>query len=387
MARGGGYRGGDRGDRRRGGGLLLAASERLYGALLALYPEAFRRRYASEMRRDFRDLSREALEEGGGAELAKAWGAAFSDLALTAFEERGTVLSRNAILPVDPRIAARAMAAVVLVAVTVTAASLAETPRYEASAKVLVGQSQGDDQGSNLGGDVQGLQDLTVTMTETVETRPVAEAVIRRLDLSVAPNDFLQNLRVEQLPSTQIIEVSYGGASPEGAQRVANAVGEEFSGLVSGLNDDVYAVTATVVEPAPVPKEPASPNPLRDGLLALVSGLLLFVGLAFALPRVAASGVGRAARQATRAVASQTAIGSWERLDGASATEGAKEKELLGALGRRGGLTAAGAALETSLTVEEADRMLSALAAKGHLEVSVARGRLLYSLWEGDGPP
>jgi hypothetical protein len=66
--------------------------------------------------------------------------------------------------------------------------------------------------------------------------------------------------------------------------------------------------------------------------------------------------------------------------------EGAKEKELLGALGRRGGLTVAGAALETSLTVEEADRMLSALAAKGHLEVRVERGRLLYSLWEGDAP-
>lgn len=45
-----------------------------------------------------------------------------------------------------------------------------------------------------------------------------------------------------------------------------------------------------------------------------------------------------------------------------------------------------GAALETSLSVEEAERMLSAVAAKGHLEVRVARGGLLYSPWEGDGP-
>jgi hypothetical protein len=66
--------------------------------------------------------------------------------------------------------------------------------------------------------------------------------------------------------------------------------------------------------------------------------------------------------------------------------EGAAEKELLEALARRGGLTVTGAALETSLTVEEADRTLSALATKGHLEVRVARGRLLYFLWEGDGP-
>ncbi len=32
----------DRGERRRGTALLLAASARLYGALLALYPKAFR---------------------------------------------------------------------------------------------------------------------------------------------------------------------------------------------------------------------------------------------------------------------------------------------------------------------------------------------------------
>ena len=65
-------------------------------------------------------------------------------------------------------------------------------------------------------------------------------------------------------------------------------------------------------------------------------------------------------------------------------TEVAKEKELLVALRRHGKLTVAGVALETTLTVGEADRMLSSLAAKGHLEVTVEHGRLLYSLWEGD---
>ena len=44
---------------------------------------------------------------------------------------------------------------------------------------------------------------------------------------------------------------------------------------------------------------------------------------------------------------------------------------LLQALLRRGKLTAVEAALESSLTVEEAERMLEALAAKGHLTVTV----------------
>ena len=66
--------------------------------------------------------------------------------------------------------------------------------------------------------------------------------------------------------------------------------------------------------------------------------------------------------------------------------EAAKEQELLEALGRSpsGELTAAGAALETSLTVEEADRMLSRLAAKGHLRVRASEtgGGVFYSFWQ-----
>lgn len=62
--------------------------------------------------------------------------------------------------------------------------------------------------------------------------------------------------------------------------------------------------------------------------------------------------------------------------------EGAKEKELLGALQRRGELTPARAAMETSLSVRQADEMLESLAAKGHLEVRVRGGGIFYSLWE-----
>ena len=58
----------------------------------------------------------------------------------------------------------------------------------------------------------------------------------------------------------------------------------------------------------------------------------------------------------------------------------------MAALGHRGAPTVAGVAPETSLTLAEADRMHSALAAKGHLKVTAERGRLLYSLWEGDAP-
>ena len=378
----------DRGDRRQGTAtLLLAASEGLYGALLALYPKAFRRRYASEMRRDFCELSREGLEEGGGTELVRVWASTLSDLVVTALKERSNVPTRNAHLSVDPRIAARALVAVVLVALTVVMASLSITPQYEASTKILIGQQEGLEQPAPLEMEVQRLQQLTMTLAEATQSRPIAEDTIERLGLSATPDEFLVRLDAEPVYDTQFIEVSYTDPDPQKAQRVANTVGDVLSERVSEVSPSSNnPITAKLWERARVPEEPASPNPLRNGLLALVSGLLLCVGTAFALPRIAASSIGRAAIRATTTAVDTPASGSPGRLTGAPATEAAKEKVLLEALGRRGALTVVGAALETSLTVEEAERMLSELAAKGHLEVGVERGRLLYSLWEGDAP-
>ncbi len=62
----------------------------------------------------------------------------------------------------------------------------------------------------------------------------------------------------------------------------------------------------------------------------------------------------------------------------------ARERELLEALQSSGELTPAQAAMETSLTVNEADEMLKGLAAKGHLDVRVRGGGLFYGLWETD---
>ena len=69
---------------------------------------------------------------------------------------------------------------------------------------------------------------------------------------------------------------------------------------------------------------------------------------------------------------------------GGTATEESKERELLEALARHGELSPALAALETSLSVAEANRMLSDLANSGHVEVRAREGRLGYALWERD---
>ena len=55
------------------------------------------------------------------------------------------------------------------------------------------------------------------------------------------------------------------------------------------------------------------------------------------------------------------------------------ERRLLEAIERRGEITPVRAALETPLTVAEADRMLGELTEKGHLQVHARDGKLVYS--------
>lgn len=63
-----------------------------------------------------------------------------------------------------------------------------------------------------------------------------------------------------------------------------------------------------------------------------------------------------------------------------------KEKELLSALEERGEITPATAAMKTSLTVEEAAKMLDKLTGKGHLRVLNRDGILAYVLFEWKDP-
>jgi hypothetical protein len=191
---------------------------------------------------------------------------------------------------------------------------------------------------------------------------------------SVSAREVLANMSVEPDPGTMFIDVSYEDSDPQRAQLIANAIGEVSSRKISDVMLGADPIIAKVWQPATLPQTPVSPHPVRNTLLALVLGLTIYAGRAFAWPRIAASVIGQT---------DQAMMGSVDQL---ATEEAAKEKELLEALWRRGELTAAGVALETSLTVEEAERLLSALAAKGHLEVTVERGKLLYSLWDGDAP-
>lgn len=254
---------------------------------------------------------------------------------------------------------------VVLAAYAVTSSGLQQAPTYEASAQVWVAWAQ-----RTL--EYRG-EPPTQEIMHTIGTRSVAQEATQRLGLQMDPDELLDNLTVEQVGNTSFIVLTYESTDPVKATKIVNTVGQVSSELISETSAANGQLTANVYEKAMVSENPVSPHPWRNGLLTLVIGLVLCAGIVVVRPGVGAKMAGALNEWAVRP------IGEAELPVDPSEAEALKEQELLQALGRRGKLTAVEAALESSLSVEEANLMLFDLAAKGHLQVIVEHGRLYYA--------
>jgi capsular polysaccharide biosynthesis protein len=157
-----------------------------------------------------------------------------------------------------------------------------QTPIYQASATMLIGQESVDNPASEAGNELQDLQWFMPTLAAAANTRPVAEDVVQRLGLSVPPEYVQGSMGVEQIPDTQLLVVSFRDPSPERAQLIANTIGDALSERLPELGPNSSgSITATVWEQAALPYSPVSPDLMRNVLVALALGLMLGIGLAF----------------------------------------------------------------------------------------------------------
>ena len=398
-------------------------SERVYRALTRAYPEEVRRRYAEEMVGYFVDLCREEWNSRGARGVASLWARTLPELLFTALQERGTLFRRNAYLPLDPGTVARwgalcaLLGGIMGVALRLIGSLLAAlsilTGYYPYGSGPLVqlftlSLFLGTLSLSSLG--LFGLYGAVVGRSGRpgllAGAGAICSAAAAFLWLSIGGYAI-----ASQLASGSALFAPFEWLWNTGSFVIPKAILCWFLGLLllgiavarqplpARLRILPLALFALMV-PSYLLRDydfgTVFGNPVIAGIVMVFAQSLPFFAIASlgwvllkdydADEPLAVSGgpveSAGAARGMVRS-ANRPAGKAWGARSGASAAEVAREKELLEAIRRHGEITETEAALETSLSVEEADRMLSELAARGHLEVTVDGARITYSLWEG----
>src|SRR5438067_3180344 len=175
------------------------------------------------------------------------------------------------------------IALIVVCAVAGAAAITAvQTPVYQASMKIVVGQGNGFFQ-PQFGSSVQ---PFTQTMTSLLESDIVARRVIQSQRLPLTPKGLLSQLHVASNPESSVLDVAYDSSDKKMAVGVLEEVGRTFTDLVkqrfgSQPGNAGTSITATVFDPAHLEPGTVAPHPARNAVLAAVLGLLLGATAAF----------------------------------------------------------------------------------------------------------
>ncbi len=162
-------------------------------------------------------------------------------------------------------------------------ASLLVTPMYTASTQMFVSSTQSTNpldafQGSQFS------QARVTSYAQLVAGEEVATRIVDRLGLDLSPGDVGALIGATAETDTVIINVTVTDTSPERAQQIAAALGEEFPAFVAELetseDGSPAPVKVTVTDRPEVPTTPSAPDTVRNVALGLLAGLLLGAALA-----------------------------------------------------------------------------------------------------------
>src|SRR5829696_7825677 len=176
---------------------------------------------------------------------------------------------------------------------TAVGGSFLQTPIYEASAKVVVSPREGATQQDNFSNTISGLQALAIEMEAAGLNRSMVKEIVdtQGEPSAVSEADINNNLTIAQLEDTRFLTLTYSDTDKRRVQEVVNNAAEIFAREAPEASGVAADAAVKVSANAGVPTTPENPDPLRNGLGALVIGLMLGVGLAFLLEYLYLSGL------------------------------------------------------------------------------------------------
>lgn len=180
----------------------------------------------------------------------------------------------------------RLVVSVLVVALLAGAAlTLLQSPEYTATTKLFVAARTDSQDPEELYERNQVAAGRIASYAEVLGSDAVATAVSERVGgPEVDPEE---DVEVSPVPETVVLEIAVTDRSARRARDIAAAYAEVASEFVRKLevldeSDDAAQVRLSVIDAADVPEEPASPDPVRNLVLAGLLGLGAGVGAAFA---------------------------------------------------------------------------------------------------------
>jgi len=158
-------------------------------------------------------------------------------------------------------------------------------PLYQASTTLIVGKKAEDISQALLGQilDYNVLQanlQLAKTYGEIAKSRTVEQNVIEKLNLGMTVTELDNQVLINPVKNTEILEIQVQNTDPQLAASIANTMAAEFSAAVVEIKK---VDSVSIVDEAVAPANPVKPNKMLNILIALLVGLMVAGGLAFLL--------------------------------------------------------------------------------------------------------
>ena len=171
------------------------------------------------------------------------------------------------------------LAAVALAVAGFLVTALLITPKYEASATLIVNSREEQQAQTAVTNDqINSAKQLVSTYAVILKSDTVLDRTIQDLGLKMNYETLAKKVSIEAVDSTQIMKITVRDPDPELAKNSVNSIVEQAPEII------ISTVKAGSVEVISYPKageKPVSPSKMKNTLLAGLAGGVLAVGIVF----------------------------------------------------------------------------------------------------------
>ena len=148
------------------------------------------------------------------------------------------------------------------------------TPKYKASAKLIVNNRSDVTEKNLTASDITASEDLIKTYAVIITSDTVLDPVITKLELDTSYESLADRISISSVNGSQVMEISMEDADPEYARAIIQAITETAPAIIV---DKVKAGSCEVISGARSTAGPVSPSVTKNVLIAAMLGIVLSI--------------------------------------------------------------------------------------------------------------